>query len=487
MERAAFLDALRRRIPNSRSDRLALLALVVILGAGGLLRLALMRIWRPAFLGYPDTGIYLTEAINGDWWADPIRTGGYPIFLELLHGVAAKLSLVTLVQHGLGLATALLLYGAVRRVGVGRWPALIPLVVVSLSGPQIMIEHAILTEGLFTFLQAAALYAAVRSLDGAAPAWALSAGLTAALAATVRPAGLILVPVIGLWLLLARSAPAWRGRIVPAAVVLASAAPILLVYAKVYEDHTGSFGLTRHTFWYPYSRVGPFADCSRFTPPEATRVLCERTPKSRRPGPEAYLFHPATPGVQRYGGPLNVNQPPGTRRKLTAFARVAVVHQPLDYLEAVGRDLWRFVSPERGKFGDGLGFRGLMEDYLLSPMPRQVDPYYRSGLLIKTGYVDEVRSYQRRTTIKGPVIILLLLFAAAGPFIAQGRLRRGAILFAGITLLGMLLPLAVHHYDVRYSLPLFGPLAAAAGIGVWAAWLRARPKHEGATPPAGPS
>ena len=52
----------------------------------------------------------------------------------------------------------------------------------------------------------------------------------------------------------------------------------------------GYFGLTRAGQWNLCGRVASFANCSDFS-------LCERTPPSKRLGPEEYVFGPQSPAV----------------------------------------------------------------------------------------------------------------------------------------------------------------------------------------------
>ena len=116
--------------------------------AGLALRVWLTAAWRPAFLGYPDTGTYLLIASNGPFFADTMRVAGYVLFLRAVHGVSAHLTTVVVIQHLLGIASAMLLYGAVRRLTRSAWPGLLPAAVVLLWGTEIFLEHAILTESL---------------------------------------------------------------------------------------------------------------------------------------------------------------------------------------------------------------------------------------------------------------------------------------------------------------------------------------------------
>lgn len=62
--------------------------------------------------------------------------------------VSDELFAVMVLQHGLGLATAALLYGAGRRAGLRNGWALLPVVatVLLLGGAQLLLEHAILSE-----------------------------------------------------------------------------------------------------------------------------------------------------------------------------------------------------------------------------------------------------------------------------------------------------------------------------------------------------
>src|SRR3954453_108954 len=153
----------------------ALWGLVAILALGFLLRLALVLGWQPALFGWPDAASYIDVA-NGQLFGNELRPAGYPLFLRALHGVAPSLLLVVVVQHLLGLATALLLYLAVVGAGAPRLFGLIPAAGVALGGAGIFLEPAPISESLFIFLVAVALYAGVRALEGTQLCWALMLG-----------------------------------------------------------------------------------------------------------------------------------------------------------------------------------------------------------------------------------------------------------------------------------------------------------------------
>src|SRR3954447_10561081 len=168
-----------------RGDRRALGALVAVLSLGALLRLALVLGWQPALFGWPDAASYI-DVSHGEVFGNELRPAGYSLFLRALRGVAPSLLLVVLVQHLLGLASAVLLYLSVARAGAPRLFGVLPAAVVALGGDGIFLEHSPISESLFIFLVALALYAGVRALDGRGLAWPFALGLALALAASVR-------------------------------------------------------------------------------------------------------------------------------------------------------------------------------------------------------------------------------------------------------------------------------------------------------------
>jgi hypothetical protein len=467
---APMLRRLSDRLPAEGRERAALAMLVALLLAGGVLRLWLMLSIRPALVGYADSYAYVTSAI-GPLFSDTLRPAGYPLFLRGVHSVNANLSATILLQHALGLASALLLYLTGRRVGLGRWWCLLPAGVLALSGPQILIEHTPLTEALFVFLQSSAAYAAVRAVGGHDWAWALGAGLLAGATATVRTLGLLLVGALVLWFVLTPGA-SWRRRLLRGGVTAAAALVVLGSYVIAQESETGYTGLTRAGGWNLYGRVGPFADCDRFTPPDGTRVLCEDRPESERPGPNSYIFGPGTPAAaSEFGDPFRATQDENDR--LSDFARSALLNQPLDWLDhVVTEDLVRYISSDRlvRDAGQGLSFDGLQDLLLTGPVAGATAAaisgwYSTSGQYLNQDRLDAFLSYERGTRVVGPFFVLLALLALGGLMLARGERRRGAWLFTLIALVSILGPPATLFYDARYAIPAFGPLAAAAAVG----------------------
>jgi hypothetical protein len=75
-------------------------------------------------------------------------------------------------------------------------------------------------------------------------------------------------------------------------------------------------------------------------------------------------------------------------------------------------------------------------------------------------------AYANAAMVEGPIVALLGLLAVYGLWVLRGLSRRAALLFALTALALMLLPVATLSYDVRYATPAYGPLAAAAALGL---------------------
>jgi hypothetical protein len=440
------------------------LPLATLLAAGIGLRCALMAVRGPAFLGYSDTYHYI-EAAQVNLLGPPSWPAGYPLFLRGLHALDPNLSVTIVVQHALGVATALLLFAAVRRVAPGGW-ALIPAAVVLLAGPQLMLEHAPLSEALFTFLVGLACYCAVRALGEQSLRWASAAGLAAAAGGCVRPFGLLLIPLAALCLVVGMSGSLGR-RLGAGAVVALTGWLLVAAYVGVAQREMGYLGagLSRAGGWAPYVRVASFADCGRFELPPHARVLCERRPPSDRPPGFVYL---AMGPAQQAFGSLAATRPQDDKA-LNAFARAAIVHQPADYLHAVGTDLLRlWSSKSHYPRGAGSDYDTLMAA-LVTPVlggVSQVRAWYSTGdPPVRPGLPSALRAYERHTRLEGPGLVLLILLALIGLSLARGRRLAAGVLIGGAGAALLIVPIATLGFDVRYAIPAYGPLAAAGAIG----------------------
>jgi len=487
---------------SSSHDRIAILGLAGVLVAGAVLRLTFMVAWRPAFMGWPDAKSYIDVA-HGDLFASSLRPAGYPLFLRLLDVVDVDMAGVVLVNHALGLASAVLLYLAVVRAGGPRPLGLVPAAMVALNGDTVFLEHSPLSEPLFIFLVALGLYAAARTLDRVSPLWPAAAGVALACSATVRVVGLALLPVLVLWLLGASHGELRRRAVFAATAALAGLA-VLGGYYVAEERAVGATGLSRHGVWHLYGRVAPFADCSRFRPPPGTEVLCETTLRTQRPMTDAYIFNWwYSPAVRAYDYPFAST--PEVTAALGAFSWAVIVAQPLDYLGEVSGDMLRYVAPEslRGISG-GPSYEDLVgTPILFNPLFQNegltsVRRYY--GWRSPTFDVDRLllrglRGYEAATRVQGPMMVLLALLSLAGPLLTRGRARSAALLFTVTAWVLLVAPVAALQFSARTAVPGFGALGAAAAIGAWGCLsrvqvrgllgrVRARRRRVGARPRA---
>jgi hypothetical protein len=463
-----------------RGQRVALWGLVAILALGALLRLALVLGWQPALFGWPDAASYIDVA-NGQLFGNELRPAGYSLFLRGLHGLAPSLLLVVVVQHLLGLATAVVLYLAVVRAGAPRLFGLIPAAVVALGGDGIFLEHAPISESLFIFLVAVALYAGVRALEGAQLRWALMLGVTLAVAAGVRVVALPLLPLVGICLFAAASAPVRRR----AALVAVGAVGMLAVLAPYYlaEQHdTGRVGLSRNGIWNLYGRVAPFANCSKFDPPPGTGSFCETTPRSERPLTYQYTFNwYFSPAVRQLANPHVATA--DQTNTVAAWSLAVILGQPLDYATEVGAGMLRYVAPESFKgFGGGPSYHDLVHGQILFNRAFQKEglrvarTYYSDAdsFQVHRGSLHALRWWESITRLQGPFFVLFALLSLAAPFFPR---RRGpAVLFAVVAWELLVVPVATVEFSARTAIPGFGALAAAAALGAWrcSAWATAR-------------
>lgn len=437
-------------------------AVAIVFAAGIALRFVFLWDYRPAFLGITDAGSYIDAAHRG-LFRDVYDPAGYPLFIRGVHALYSHLTLLIGVQHALGVAAAALWYRVVRGVTGSKWLALIPAAVVLFDGYELWVEHAPLSETLFTFLVAASLCLAVQASEG--PWWAPT-GVGIALAATglVRPVALVLIPLVALWILSNRTR-ARRARAVGLVALVGPASLVLGVYVLIQRADTGFTGITRDSGRLLYARAAAFAECSEFTPPAGTIALCEHTPSSRRGSFNQYVtgFPDHATGVSEAGRTISpawrvFGPPPAGDGQLAAFGRTAILNQPLDYIAAVAKDFHYYWADHHRAF--------IAAAARVDPLvERTVTSYYRTGAGTHSDGLGFLRWYGETIEVNGALMIVLLIAPLAALLARDGRPRRVAVLFACT---GWLLPLvsdAVASVDPRYILPSYGPLAAAAAIG----------------------
>jgi hypothetical protein len=448
----------------TRGERAALVALAALTAGAIGVRLWFMAAYRPAFLGFEDSHEYVFAAAQ-DVFRDPQHPAGYPIFLGFLHLFSDSLSATILAQHVIGVLTGLVLYAAVRRTGAPRWVGLVPAAVAYFNGTGIFLEHSLLSDPLFAFLQALGLYAGVRALAGGWR-WIVLAGLAVGASFWVKTVGLSGAVAIAIVLLAAPGA--LRLRFARAGAVLAVTALAAFAYVLVQDLATGYFGYERQSAWNLYGRVATFVDCSSFKPPAGTAFLCPSEPLSHRESQAFFQYSPASPAVARYKGPCCATAEANT--VLKRFSTAAIEHEPVAYAKAIARGFGFYVFPRYGEVYDPDGLR----EALLDPAREQaIQPAIAAYYPTSVGFsgplsdVEPLSEYEKNTRIEGALLVVLLAFAVIGPLFLRGRLRLGAYLMTLTALFSILFAIAGNGYDARYAYPTFAPLAAGAALGAW--------------------
>jgi hypothetical protein len=244
-----------------------------------------------------------------------------------------------------------------------------------------------------------------------------------------------------------------------------------------HERSTGSWGFASTSAFDLYGRVGPWADCSKFTPPRGTAKLCIHTPLSQRDGSFEWLYLPTSPAVVAYGTPDSNSHPPKDENsQLESFSLAAITGEPLTYLHYVARDLVRVVDPSfpsspysgipavyNGDTADSMR-NNMFNTQRVAANGQVIRGYYDDTRVI-AGDVQLIKTWDRDTRLEGPAMALVLLLALLAPILARDLPRRLAGLcgiFAAVLIVG---PILVAHYDWRYLIPAFGPLTAAAAVG----------------------
>jgi 4-amino-4-deoxy-L-arabinose transferase-like glycosyltransferase len=402
-------------------DALAFALLGLLIVAGVVLRVLLSEAQSPGFLSSTDSIYYLIAAhTNVFMWAAEHNgnpwPAGYPTFLAAVYRLGDTASFVILVQHVLGVATAILWFFSVRRVASALW-GLLPAAVILLAGPVLFMEHAPLSEALFAFLIAAAIFCAVQAYDRQPLVWGLAAGALAAMSATVRVIGLALVGVVLLWLLLGVSGP-WRRRALAAAAGLAAVAVILGGYLVTMKSESG-FG-------------GPML--TRSDRPAAT--------------PARGRF------VKRAANDLTRFWASSDKRAAGGFNYDGVV--------------WLISNDVT--LSNNVQYPDLTGD-VAANSPSEWYPTV--GTRTNAGPRTFMLGWERRTRLEGPVALLFLILSA-GIWLARGRRLAGGLLFAGAMLAVMVLPVVYLVYDARYVIPGYGAFAATAAVGAACLWERVR-------------
>jgi dolichyl-phosphate-mannose-protein mannosyltransferase len=484
----------------------------LVLAAGALLRLACEVAYRPA-LFYSDSWGYLSMAHGkGIVTFAPLRPSGYPVILQVLHG----LTLTTIVQHLAGLATATLVYATCRALGVRRWLATVAGALIALDAWAIALEQYVLAEAFFALALVLAVWASVAgamrlemvgasaiarrsrvddSDEAPAPGWggpraamdpgssghwrsaqrlrprasaaiALGfAGLCLAAAALMRPVGLFAVPAWIIWLIWVR--PGVR----PVVAGLACLVVPLLVYSLAHAHVTGSFGLNQANGWFLYGRVGSIATCNGIDVARDARELCRRPPQAAHENQSWFMFNRKSPARRAFGGiSADSHEQARTDRILGHFARQVIAERPGTYAKLVATDFFKYLRPGP----HALHREDLTVEFPASARIRFDEPTIRRRLFpsLRTHAAppaSALRSYADVVHTSRPLIALLIVLGLAALVLgAIARDPRSPALFLTLgvgvgTLLGASLAAG---FALRYLVPLVPQFAIMGALSI---------------------
>ena len=460
---------MRPGFPSLRTH-LDVVALSALVACGVALRVVASISWWPFIPSFPDSWPYISHAGYG-LLTDPQHPAGYSLFLHTIGFFTDQVATVTVLQHLLGIGTALLLFLAVRRLVGSPWPALVPAAVVLLGADQVYQEQLIAAEPLGTFLVSAALYTAVRAIDSGGGVWyALASGAVIGLAAVVRTQTLLVGPILalGLWLAL-RTEP--RLALRAPLMLLCAWLVVLLAYGAAKLAATGTFQITPSPGWTLYGRAATFADCHRFTPPRGTAGLCEGDPAAR--GEDWYLYDRHSPAVRLFGD-YGLHD-----AKLLTWATAAIEHQPVDYVRSAARNLLDYYVPDTFTYvaGAGGGLDGELDWDAIPPpsIQKPILAVLHGVHVTRDAYLARwLHRYQRVFRFGATLLTVTTLLTIIGLAIAPRRIRSGVIIFGVGGLVTLIPPVLSASYEGRYTVPLAGPLSASAAMTVFVIWQRWR-------------
>ncbi|HVB44937.1 MAG TPA: hypothetical protein VNF47_19860 [Streptosporangiaceae bacterium] len=324
--------------------------ILIVAAVATLPRILAMLAFRPA-LFITDSFIYMQNAM--DYKLGTIRPSGYSAFLIPFRGLPAALTLVTAVQHLMGLAIAVIVYGLLRHWSLPAWGATLAAAPVLFDTREIALESYIVPDTLYALT--AMIVLALLLTKRTPRLWqCAAAGLGMAYLTLLRgnglPLALLAVAFLGI------RKVGWRSFSAAAAAFVFPVASYVLAFHGTY----GEYNLTSSDGLFLWSRTTSFANCAIIKPPQDLAPLCpDRQPDVSVPvetqpwtiqtllaGPQPgdYLWAPhawwmtdAHPGVNASNNALAMR-----------FALMAIEKQPLDYLRVTARDvLLTFLATDR--------------------------------------------------------------------------------------------------------------------------------------------
>ena len=435
---------------------------LILFGIGVVLRVITQIAYRPALL-FIDSYRYLDLLDT----LDPTRsqTLGYDFLVLWPLLKVGNLFLVTLVQHLLGLAMGVAIYGLCLRYRVSRGLAAAAAAPILLDAYQLQIEQNIMSETIFEALLVGAMLALLWHRRPSTRALVIG-GVLLGLAVPVRIVALPLVVPAMIFAFV--SGPGGALRLGRATVVAVAFLVPIAGYMTYYRSQVGTFGLTTTDAHATFGRAAQIANCDTLSLTPVERRLCPPEPLGHRRGVNFYAHHYP---VRRLSG---VTDQERLNKVLRDFARHVFRQQPLDLVHAVGTDFlkgvrWRHtnahndVPVERWQFQthwvyNDLGPVAVTREFGGGP-PTIVKPL-----------ASFLRSYQLTVGYTpGPVLAVAFaggILGGCGLRRARRSRLRAVCWLPTLCGLGVLLSADLFEFSWRYQLPMlvFAPIAGALGF-----------------------
>jgi hypothetical protein len=450
---------------------------ILMLAAGITLRVLFLVAYYPAFW-FSDSASYVSEAAKIQQTS--IHGPLYPAFLHVISGFGGDVW-IAVAQHALIIAVSCALYAVLVRRNLAPWLAALACFPLVLGGQEIVLEHFILTEALFTALTITAILLLV-SADRPRPMVYAVAGLLLGLADLSRSTALAITAVVLLVVLIRRVG--WRA---VAAFAVATALPIMANDVLWKPAHWSDYDLRHGEVRYLYSRLAQFANCSKLTLTAQERTLCPPAPLDHRPDRGDHYLWSAWLG----------DKPASENGLIEDFDKQVLLHQWPQYLWLIAFDTSRFLVP-----GQSVGPEtACLVQVWYAPRSIQVtNPANACEPLLaqQTGFGggeatdgrgdhpalrDFLSWYSHHVNV--PVVVnglcLLLVLAALvrrrrSPLVAESVLAIAAALSALVVSMALM-------YDPRFGIPVEVLFTVAGAMAGHALWVR-DPRRPAALPSA---
>jgi hypothetical protein len=450
----------------------------VLLAMAAVLRAVVFVAYHPALI-FPDSVRYLQYAhsfANGHWSVDELRQSGYSV-LMIPVVFAHDMWIIPLVQHLLGLATAVLVYAVLIHLGIRAWIAALAAIPVLFDPLQLILEQYVLADVWTVFLIVAALVILVwnapnqrgeetrtgRGLTWRRAAWC---GLLLGLAVTLRDEELIMIVPAAVFVAVTVR-PGKQLAKHMAALIGCFLIPVA-GYLGWFDASHGELGFTTFSGAFLYGRVADFASCEGLSLPSYERPLCPTQPPALRSA-DFYTWAPQSPQ-------WTFRPPPGMSRDAVVrnFSLRILRHQPLAYAGAVGRDFIYGFSPVRGAGPEHYPRPYLQFHPYILPDPQADASLAALGYkaqAVRPGPAAFLADYGRWFYVPGPVFAAGLVVAVAGLAVATRRrgtpkaTRDACLLFTLSAVLVLIPPAAFATFDWRYQLPQLSLIPVAAVLG----------------------